>query len=84
MFNAETFIIGLLSGLIGIGVSLLMLIPINVVIHIISGMDTVNAFLPLPYAVILILLSVLLTLIGGLIPSRKAAKRDPVAALRTE
>ena len=84
VFNAETFIIGLLSGLIGIGVSLLMLIPINVVIHIISGMDTVNAFLPLPYAVILILLSVLLTLIGGLIPSRKAAKRDPVAALRTE
>ncbi len=84
VFNAETFIIGLLSGLIGIGVSLLMLIPINVVIHIISGMDTVNAFLPLPYAVILILLSVLLTLIGGIIPSRKAAKRDPVAALRTE
>lgn len=84
VFNAETFIIGLLSGLIGIGVSLLMLIPINVVIHIISGMDTVNAFLPLPYAVILILLSVLLTLIGGFIPSRKAAKRDPVAALRTE
>ncbi len=84
VFNAETFIIGLLSGLIGIGFSLLMLIPINVVIHIISGMDTVNAFLPLSHAIILVALSVVLTLIGGLIPSRKAAKRDPVTALRTE
>ena len=84
VFNAETFIIGLLSGLIGIGFSLLMLIPINVVIHIISGMDTVNAFLPLSHAIILVALSVVLTLIGGLIPSRKAAKRDPVTAFRTE
>ncbi|MBQ9461569.1 MAG: ABC transporter ATP-binding protein/permease [Clostridia bacterium] len=84
VFNAETFIIGLLSGLLGIAVSLLLLIPINIVIHIISGLDTVNAFLPLPHAIILITLSVVLTLIGGLIPSRKAAKRDPVTALRTE
>ena len=84
VFNAETFIIGLLSGLLGIAVSLLLLIPINIVIHIISGLDTVNAFLPLPHAIILVILSVVLTLIGGLIPSRKAAKRDPVTALRTE
>ena len=84
VFNAETFIIGALSGLLGIAVSLLFLIPINIVIHAISGMDTVNAFLPLPNALILITLSIVLTLIGGLIPSRKAAKRDPVTALRTE
>lgn len=84
VFNAETFIIGLLSGLIGIGTSLLLLIPINAIIHHIVGNNTVNAVLPLDGAVILIILSVILTLIGGLIPSKKAAKKDPVAALRTE
>jgi len=84
VFNAETFIIGLLAGIIGIGFSLLMLIPINIVIHAIAGMDTVNAFLPWVNAIVLILLSVVLTLIGGIIPSRKAAKKDPVTALRTE
>ena len=84
VFNAETFIIGLFAGLIGIGVSLLMLIPINIVIHAVSGMDNVNAFLPWVNAAALVLLSVLLTLIGGIIPSRKAAKKDPVTALRTE
>ncbi len=84
VFNAETFIIGLLSGIIGIGTSLLLLIPINAIIHNIIGNATVNAVLPWDSAVILIILSVILTLIGGLIPSRKAAKKDPVAALRTE
>lgn len=84
VFNAETFIIGLLSGIIGIGTSLLLLIPINAIIHNIVGNATVNAVLPWDSAVILIILSVILTLIGGLIPSRKAAKKDPVAALRTE
>ena len=84
VFNAETFIIGLFAGVIGIGLSLLMLIPINIIIHAIAGMDTVNAFLPFGNALILIILSILLTLIGGIIPSRKAARKDPVTALRTD
>lgn len=84
VFNAETFIIGLTAGLIGIGLTLLILIPGNMVIHHIADSNEINAILPAGAAGILILLSVLLTLIGGLIPSRKAAKSDPVAALRTE
>ncbi len=84
VFNAETFIVGLCAGLIGIGVSMLLLIPGNAVIHALTGSVTVNAVLPMTSAGILVLLSVILTLIGGLIPSRKAAKKDPVAALRTE
>ncbi len=84
VFNAETFIIGLCSGLIGIGLTLLLLIPGNALIHHLAGTTDVNAVLPLEPALILIALSVVLTLIGGLIPSRKAAKSDPVAALRTE
>ena len=84
VFNAETFIIGLFSGLMGIGITLLMLIPINEIIHAVAESTTVNAVLPLNGAVILVVLSVILTLIGGLIPSKKAAKKDPVTALRTE
>ena len=84
VFNAETFIIGLCAGLIGIGLSLLLLIPGNALIHHLAGTDEVSAVLPVGPAVILILLSVVLTLIGGIIPSRKAAKSDPVTALRTE
>ena len=84
VFNAETFIIGLFSGVMGIGISLLMLFPINAIIHVIAENDNVNAFLPVTNALILIVLSILLTLIGGIIPSRKAAKKDPVTALRTE
>ena len=84
IFNAETLIIGLCSGLIGIGVTLLLLIPGNAVIHAIVGTNSVNAILPVGSAVLLIALSVVLTLIGGLIPSKKAAKKDPVTALRTE
>ena len=84
VFNAETFIIGLCAGLIGIGLSLLLLIPGNMIIHHVADNTSVNAVLPPVPAVILIILSVVLTLIGGLIPSKKAAKSDPVTALRTE
>lgn len=84
VFNAETFIIGLFSGLIGIAVTLLLLIPTNIVIHSLTDTTTINARLPVSSAFILIGLSVILTLIGGLIPAKKAAKKDPVTALRTE
>ena len=84
VFNAETFIIGLLAGVLGIVITLILLIPGNMLIHNIAGTTDVNAQLPVMGAVILIALSVILTLIGGLIPSRKAAKSDPVTALRSE
>ena len=84
VFNAETFIIGLCAGLIGIGLTLLILIPGNMLIHVLADNNRVSAILPIAPAIVLILLSVVLTLLGGLIPSRKAAKSDPVTALRTE
>lgn len=84
VFNAETFIIGLGAGLMGIIITLILLIPGNQLIHTLAGQTDINAILPVGGAVILILLSVVLTLIGGIIPSRKAAKEDPVAALRNE
>ena len=84
VFNAETFIIGLCAGLLGIIITLLLLIPGNALIHHLAGTNDINAVLQLAPALILILLSVILTLIGGLIPSKKAAKSDPVTALRTE
>jgi ABC-type antimicrobial peptide transport system permease subunit len=84
VFNAETFIIGLLAGVIGIAVTLLLLIPGNALIHAISDNNDINAILPAAGAVALIIISVILTLIGGLIPSKSAAKKDPVTALRTE
>ena len=84
VFNAETFIIGLLAGLIGIGISLLLLIPGNALMHSISGRNDLNAYLPAGAAIGLILLSIILTCIGGLFPARKASKQDPVTALRTE
>lgn len=84
VFNAETFITGLLAGLIGVGISLILLIPINILIHHLSGNMAVNAFLPWQAAVLLIALSTGLTMLGGLLPSKKAANSDPVSALRTE
>jgi len=84
IFNAETFIVGLLSGVIGVGVSLLLLIPINYIIHTLTNNINITAVLPLNAGIVLIFLSTILTLIGGLIPSRKAAKKDPVLALRSE
>ena len=82
IFNAETFIVGLFAGLLGIGVTLLMLIPINMILHSIN--KDITALLPVQGAIILVVLSVLLTLVGGLIPSKQAAKKDPVLALRSE
>ena len=84
VFNAETFIIGLLAGFFGVEFSRLILIPGNMLIHHLTDNPNVNAFLPVSAAVVLIVLSVILTLIGGIIPSKKAAKSDPVLALRTE
>lgn len=84
VFNAETGIIGLLAGLIGIGVTLLLLIPGNAILHYAIGTNDVSAALPVGNAVALVVLSMVLTLVGGLIPSRGAAKRDPATALRTE
>lgn len=84
VFNAETFIIGLLAGLIGIALTIIAIFPMNYIIHTVSGNTDVNAALPIGAAFILIALSVVLTLLGGLIPANKASKSDPVTALRTE
>ena len=84
VFNAETFIIGLCSGLIGIGITLLALIPGNAIIYHLTENPDIVAQLPWENAVVLILLSMILTLIGGFIPARQAAKKDPVIALRSE
>ncbi len=84
VFNAETCIIGLCSGLLGIGITLLILIPGNQLIHHLTNNPDITAQLPLTNALALVGLSVLLTQIGGFIPSKKAAKKDPVIALRTE
>ena len=84
MFNAETVIIGFSSGLIGVVVTYLLCFPISAVMQSLSGIHNIYAVLPLPAAVILVGISVLLTLISGLIPSRSAAKKDPVVALRSE
>lgn len=84
IFNAETFIIGLLSGLFGVGLSYLLIIPINFILHLFTGDIPLNAALDPRTAIILIVLSVVLTLIAGIIPSRSASKKDPVEALRSE
>lgn len=83
VFNAETFITGLIAGLIGIGVTVLLTIPINSIIKSVTGVN-VRAFLPWVAGIILVLISMFLTIIAGLIPSKMASKSDPVKALRTE
>ena len=84
IFNAETFIVGFFSGLLGVGVTAALVPPINYVIHTLTNNYDINAVLPMQAAIILVALSVILTLISGLIPSRQAAKKDPVLALRSE
>ena len=84
VFNAETLIEGLTAGLIGIGLTLLLNIPINAIVQHLTGIESLKAILPAAGAVILVVISMFLTFIAGLIPSRFAAKRDPVEALRTE
>ncbi|MGN1305608.1 MAG: ATP-binding cassette domain-containing protein [Oscillospiraceae bacterium] len=84
VFNAETLLVGFTSGLIGVGVSTLALIPINAIIYSLTEIEGLKAVLPIPAAVILVAISMILTLIAGIIPSRVAAKKDPVEALRTE
>lgn len=83
VFNAETLIVGLTAGLIGVLVTVILNIPINMIIEALAGVSNISK-LPLGGAVILVLISVLLTTIAGLIPSRVASKKDPVEALRTE
>ena len=84
MFNAETVIIGFSSGLLGVLITYLLCIPVNLILHHLTGIGNLSAFLPVPVAIVLILISVVLTLIAGIIPSRSAAKKDPVVALRSE
>ncbi len=84
MFNAETVIIGFSAGLLGVLVTYILCIPINLILQALTGIGNLGAVLPLPVALILIAISMLLTLISGIIPSRSAAKKDPVVALRTE
>lgn len=84
MFNAETLIIGFSSGVLGIVITYLLCIPINSLIHSLTGIHSLNAYLSANAAVVLVLISMMLTLISGIIPSRSAAKKDPVVALRSE
>lgn len=84
MFNAETVIIGFASGTLGVGTTYLLCIPINLILHHLTGIQNLNAYLPIPVALILIAISMILTLFAGIIPSRSAAKKDPVVALRSE
>ena len=84
VFNAETMIIGFGAGFIGVAGTMLLCIPINAIIHAISGIDNVSAQMPITAGVILVIISIVLTLISGLLPARIASKKDPVEALRSE
>lgn len=84
VFNAETFIIGLCSGLLGIGIAILLTFPINSVLQSLLSEELLTVALPLGYGAILVVLSVGITVLGGLLPAKKAARKDPVVALRTE
>ena len=83
VFNAETFIVGLIAGLFGTGLTIIINIPVNMIIKSITGISNI-AILPINGAIILVIISMLLTIIAGLIPSKMASKKDPVIALRTE
>jgi putative ABC transport system permease protein len=84
VFNAETFIIGVTAGIIGIAFTLLLCLPVNAIIQALSGFSNINAVLPWEGAIILVIISMFLTIIAGFIPSKNASKKDPVVALRTE
>ena len=84
VFNAETLIIGLAAGAIGILTTLILCIPITAIVQYFTGLDSIRAILPWQGAIVLVIISMVLTLIAGIIPSRSAAKKDPVVALRTE
>jgi putative ABC transport system permease protein len=84
VFNAETLIVGFAAGVIGIGVTLLLTLPINAIVYLLSGIPSIRAILPIGAAMILVVISMVLTTVAGLIPSLAAAKKDPVVALRTE
>lgn len=84
VFNAETLIVGFVAGALGIGITLLLNIVINIILHKVTGIEILNASVPPVAAVVLVLISMLLTLVAGLVPSRIAAKKDPVEALRSE
>ncbi len=80
----KTIIIGFTSGLLGVLVTYLLCIPINLLVHHLTNINNLRAILPIPAAIILIAISVLLTLIAGFIPSKSVAKKDPVVALRSK
>ncbi len=84
VFNAETFIIGLISGLLGIGITVLITIPVNIIIFAVTGGVEVTAMVPLNAGIILVVINMILTMLSGLIPASMASKKDPVEALRTE
>ena len=84
MFNAETILIGFAAGLLGVMVTELLCIPINAILFALTGIGNLKAVLPWQVALLLIAISVVLTMLSGLIPARSAAKKDPVVALRTE
>jgi putative ABC transport system permease protein len=84
VFNAETLIVGFTAGMIGIIASLLLCLPINLIIRLLSGVSVINAQLPVVACVVLVLISMGLTFVAGLFPSKVAANKDPVVALRTE
>ena len=84
MFNAETVIIGFSAGTLGVIITYLICIPINIILHRLTGIGNLSTHLPIPVAIILVIISVILTMFAGIIPSRSAAKKDPVVALRTE
>ena len=83
LFNAETFLIGLFSGAIGVGFTYLASVPINLILGSLTGISTLAA-LPLHEGLIMVCVSIVLTLISGLVPAQAAARKDPVIALRTE